>query len=509
MNRILLLLLLITSTALAQSPTEDLQLHRVKLEGTARFDSLYAGIDSVWLPEGFGIQVFHAGMQVPRFMAWSPDGVLHVAEMGAQRIIALPDRDHDGVADTLITVATSVDSAHSIAFHEGALYVAEPSRVLRFRDLDSDGIYESRETFIDSIHATGIYNHYTRTILFDERGGKIYLGVGASCNACREEHPERGAILRFDLDGSNRQIYATGLRNPLGLAIDSAGRLWTTNADRDWLGDDVPPEIVTHVDLGSFHGWPFAYGDHKLVDFTVEAPEYRALLPLTPADQGLIASMQVADLALPAHSTPMGITFPHVDKLPLSWRGAALVAVHGSSPGGRPGGAVGYNLIRVRYDSAQQRWISGIVLSGFLTDTLGYKYWGRPCGITLDTAGDIYLGSDKGIGAIYRITYTPPPVISRDPLPLSDDAVEIHAAPNPARDGVVLIYELREAGDVSLRVYDHLGRIIGTLEQGMRTTGIHRAEWTTILPPGAYRVEMVIRSRRGRAVRRSSGFVVE
>jgi glucose/arabinose dehydrogenase len=502
------ILLLASAIATAQPDTEDLALRRAPLEIPVRLESLYTGIDSVWLPENFRIEVFHAGLQQPRFMAWSPGGVLHVADMEGHRIVALPDRDFDGVADTAITVAAPVDTAHSLAFHNGALYVAEPSRVLRFRDVDGDGLYESREIFIGGIHSTGVYNHFTRTILFDEPRGRIFLGVGASCNACREENPERGTIMRFDIDGSNRMIYATGLRNPIGLAIEPAtGELWTTNADRDWLGDDVPPEIVTHVDSGSFHGWPFAYGDRKYVDFTVEAPEYRALLPITPADQGKVLSMQVADLTLPAHSTPMGITFLDVEKLPSSWRGSALVAVHGSSPNGRPGGAVGYNVVRIRYDSTLGRWVSGVFLSGFLIDTLAYRCWGRPCGITVDTAGDIYLSSDRGIGAIYKISYTPPPV--RVPLPTTSSALRVQAMPNPSRGEVSLIYHLPEAGTVSFRIYDHLGRIIMTTTQGAQSSGSHRTALMGALGPGAYRVEITIENTRGEYSRESSGFVVE
>src|SRR5207244_13321312 len=139
---------------------------------------------------------------------------------------AWPENDQDGIADTALVVTPPVDTAHSLAFYNDTLYVAEPSRVRKFIDTDHDGYYETEQPFITGIGASGVYNHFTRTIVIDTIAKYIYLSVGASCNVCREQDSERAAILRFNLDGTGRSVYASGLRNALGLAVNpSDGRL--------------------------------------------------------------------------------------------------------------------------------------------------------------------------------------------------------------------------------------------------------------------------------------------
>jgi len=508
-----LLVTLVSATALvrAQPPSDTTRLNETWLRVPERFASFYGDQKiPLYLPPGFEVTVFYAGLVRPRFLAWSPEGVLHVADMEGNAIIALPDADRDGVADTAIVVAAPVDSAHSIAFYGGDLYVAEPSRVRRFRDTDHDGIYETPEPFIDGINAVGPYNHFTRTIVFDTIGGHIYLSVGASCNVCREQAPERGAILRFDLDGSGRTVMATGLRNAIGLTIDrETGDLWAANADRDHLGDDAPREMVTRIEEGAFYGWPFAYGEREWVHDFHAAPEYTELLPITHEDSERVASMRVADLLIPAHSTPMGIVFPHDSLLPSEYLESAFVALHGSSSGGRST-PVGYKVIRIFRDDMTGAWQSEDFLKGFLTDSTEYRFWGRPCGIVSDGAGAFYLSSDGGIRAIYRIARTPSVSVPDESSPSA--GLTVRVAPNPTVGGAQTFrYRLPEEGRVTLTIHDAEGRQVALLRAGeMEGMGEHEVSWNREpggSVAGAYFYRVVVTGVSGREYR-ADGMVV-
>lgn len=509
---ILLLLLFVLKPAsemvLAQSPS-GASLEETELVVPERFAPLYGEPKTVRLPPFFHIAVFYAGLIRPRFLAWSPDSVLYVADMEANAIIALPDVDRDGTADTAI-VAASVDSVHSIAFYNGDLYAAQPTRVLRFRDTDHDGIYETSEPFIEGIGSTGPYNHFTRTILFDSAGGHIYLSVGASCNVCRESDSERGAILRFNLDGSGRTIIATGLRNAIGLTLDRAtSDLWATNADRDHLGDDAPEEIVTRVEEGAFYGWPFAYGQREWVHDFHAAPEYTEMLPITPEDSARVASMRIAEIFLPAHSTPMGIVFPHDPTLPSDYGSSAFVARHGSSSGGRTT-PVGYDVIRIYRDGFSGAWQAEEFMKGFLTDSTAYKFWGRPCGIISDGSGHLYLSSDGGIRAIYRISYSPPVSVPWESI--ADNQLNVRVAPNPVVGGIQTFhYRLPEDGRVTLTIHDAEGRRIALLRlDEIESAGEHQISWDRTsedVATGACFYRMVVRGASGKEYR-EGGMVV-
>src|SRR5688572_25941492 len=159
------------------------------------------------------------GLQKPRFMAIGPNNVLYVADIKASAIFAIPDFDGDGLGDSTYIAAPPVDSAHSLFIWNDTMFVAEPDRVRKFIDMNDDGIFESETPFITGIHSSGPYNHYTRTVFVDTVARSIYLSIGASCNACREENLQRATIMQFNLSGTASRVYATGLRNAIGLTI--------------------------------------------------------------------------------------------------------------------------------------------------------------------------------------------------------------------------------------------------------------------------------------------------
>jgi glucose/arabinose dehydrogenase len=417
-----------------------------------QFQSQFDTNPTVTIDDRFDISVYYTGsLKRPRFMAMGPNNVLYVADMNNHGVFALKDTNEDGIADTTVDVIPSVDTVHSLAFYRQYLYAAEPSRIRRFEDKDGDGFYETETPFISGIGAAGPYNHFTRTIYIDSAEGYIYLGVGASCNACRESDSERASVLRFNLDGSGRMVFASGLRNALGVTKGPFGDIWVTNADRDNLGDYVPPEIITHIHQGGFYGWPFAYGDKQYIDFS-KAPEFQSLLPLTAADSARIDAMDVADIFLPAHSTPMEI-LNYQSGASIFNRPTFLVAIHGSSPGGKPI-ATGYKVISAQYDFTSKKWNTSDFITGFLTDTINYTYWGRPCGLAEDSINNIvYLSCDAGTPAIFKITPSKKNSVSVPKLERT-----IYAYPNPTHGSVSLNIPISVAATIDL--FDVLGRSV-------------------------------------------------
>jgi glucose/arabinose dehydrogenase len=367
----------------------------------------------LWLPRGFTAEVFATGFPWPqgawlRMMATDSAGVVHVTDMDAGRVFALPDRDKNGVADTVLTARAGVGKSNSIAFYKGFLYIAETDSVHKFSDEDFDGYYETEHECVSDLHTGGPFDHWTRTVIIDPAREKLLVSVGTSCNACRQADEYRSVILEYNLDGTGRRIYATGLRNALGLAIEpKTGTLWTTNADRNKMGDDLPEEIITRVRDGGFYGWPYAYGNKEWVDFSIDS-EYASILPLTKADTERVANMEVADLFIPAHATPAGIHFYQGSMFPEQYR-SGYVCVRGSAESSKP---VGYKVMRFWQDAGMQ-WRLEDFCAGFLTDSNEYNFWGRPHGMTEGRDGALYFTAEGNPRMVLRIAFDPTKNVER------------------------------------------------------------------------------------------------
>lgn len=386
------------------TPRVSHDLVRVPVEIPEAFDHLPDDL-TVNLPPGFRARVYAAFPSVrrPRFMAFDGNGVLHVANMDDDQIVALPDRDGDGVADEAIVAAEGFSRPHSIAFHEGALYVGDRPQILRFRDLDGDLVYEEREVLVDNIPSSG--SHSTRTLVIDAAKQKIYLGVGWPCDLCRVDDPERGAVLEFNLDGSGRRVVAGGVRNLVGMTIDPrTGNLWATNNGHDLEGVDAPPEWIAIIREGGFYGMPFAYGYGVWADFTV--PAYRdAILPLTRDDSLKVESMGRPAAMLPAHTAPMGIHFYDQERFPPRYRHAAFVSLHAGHAKLAP--IEGYSVIALFAEPDGSRSRYEDFLTGFQRGTEIEDVWGYPMGLTTDDRGRLYVSSDLGNRLILQIDHGP------------------------------------------------------------------------------------------------------
>jgi glucose/arabinose dehydrogenase len=339
--------------------------------------------EAINLPPGFGISVYAQQLRDPRMMALGADGSLYAAERGAGRIVRLPDRDSDGVADAVEVVAGGLNAPSSAAFYEdGSLYVGETTRVLRLSAPDERGVFQEQQVVVDGLPSGG---HSTRTVLFSPDWSTLFVSVGSSCNVCIEGDERRAAIVRYNPDGSGEQIYARGLRNAVGIIFrPGTAELWATNNGRDWLGDDLPPETIYRVREGDDAGWPYCHSG-RIVD-----PDYGA--------QGACDGVLVPAVEMQAHSAPLGLTFYTGRQFPEAYRGDLFVAFHGSWNRTVP---TGYKVVRIPMrDGAPGR------VEDFATGWLraNGSNWGRPVDVLTAPDGSL-LVSDDGGGAIYRIFY--------------------------------------------------------------------------------------------------------
>ena len=382
------------------------------------------------LPPGFKVKLFSDQVDKARFMAWDDHGVLHVANMkprhtwapvpGRQStVLALPDKDGDGRADTVYKAADDLNWPHSIAFYKGALFVADDDAIYRLKDRDADGFYEERTVFAEVPGFMGRpVEHVTHTLVFDESNDKLYFHIGSGCDVCREDDPERSTVMQINTDGTGRRIYASGLRNAIGLDLHPVtGELWVANTGHDREGPNLPPEWITPLRDGGFYGWPLAYGDKVWTDFSSYG---RSILPLTAADSLLVANMDTPAILIPAHVAPMALHFYTHDLFPPQYKHAAFVACRAGALGNDPGYKImalfaepdGSNarvadfLTGFRLDSDEDNGDAGLGgLFGFFS--FNANVWGKPVGLTTDEAGRLYLTSDENTQAIFRIEASP------------------------------------------------------------------------------------------------------
>ena len=393
------------------------------------------------LPPGFKVKLFSDQVDKARFMAWDDHGVLHVANMkprhtwapvpGRQStVLALPDKDGDGRADTVYKAADDFNWPHGIAFYKGALFVADDDAIYRLEDRDADGFYEERAVFAEVPGFMGRpVEHVTHTLVFDESNDKLYFHIGSGCDVCREDDPERSTVMQMNTDGTGRRIYAAGLRNAIGLDLHPVtGELWAANTGHDREGPNLPPEWITPLRDGGFYGWPLAYGDKVWTDFSSYG---RSILPLTAADSLLVANMDTPAVLIPAHLAPMALHFYTHDQFPPQYKHAAFVACRAGALGNDPGYKVmvlfaepdGSNarvadfLTGFRLDSDEDNGDAGLSgLFGFFSFASA-NVWGKPVGLTTDEAGHLYLTSDENTQAIFRIEASPHQDTREDPKP--------------------------------------------------------------------------------------------
>jgi glucose/arabinose dehydrogenase len=340
------------------------------------------------VPTGFEVSIYAKDFKNPRFLAVAPDGDIFVAETGAGKIEILHDPQHGGGTPQREIFAEHLNRPFGIAFHDDYVYVGNTNAVVRFKyDPKTSKRTGEAEHILDLPGGGG---HFTRTVAFSADGNKLYVSVGSSGNIDMEKDPRRAAVLVCDADGKNSRIFASGLRNAVGLAVDpETGVVWVSVNERDELGDDVPPDYLTSIKDGGFYGWPYSYiGDN--VD-----PRVR------PQRPDLVAKAIIPDVLLGPHVAPLQFAFYTGKQFPPLYRGGVFVAEHGSW---NRAARNGYQVAFVGFRDGKPAEDPVPFLTGFVTDPKGKNVNGRPVGVVMAPDGSL-LVSDDGAEVIYRVSY--------------------------------------------------------------------------------------------------------
>ena len=360
--------------------------------------------DGAWpkAPAGFQVQQYATDLHNPRKIVTAPNGDIFVAESGPGRIRVLRGVTADGHAVQNAVFASGLHQPFGIAFYPHGpnpqwVYIGDTDAVLRFPYRNGDT--EARgaaETVVPDIPGGGRLRgggHWTRDVVFSNDDRKLFVSVGSHSNVDQgpPENPlevHRADVLQYNPDGTGFRIYASGIRNPVGLAVDpQTGVIWTSVNERDGLGDDVPPDYITHVTDGGFYGWPWYYlGDHPDPRHKGERPE-------------LAGHVIVPDVLLQAHSASLALTFYEARAFPAPYRGAIFAAEHGSWNRDR---RTGYKVITVPLRDGKASGEYDDFLTGFVTSDGGV--WGRPVGVTVGSDGSLYV-SDDGSNCLWRVHY--------------------------------------------------------------------------------------------------------
>ncbi len=347
-------------------------------------------------PEGFSISVFARDLGPARAMAWDPAGNLLVSVTQEGKVLALPDYNKDGAADRAATVAENLNRPHGLLFSNDKLYIAESDQVATY-DYNQQILRASnKEKIIDLPNGGG---HFTRTLL-KTPNNRLLISVGSTCNVCVESDWRRAAVLISNMDGSNLEVFASGLRNSVFMAVHPKTEdIWVTEMGRDFLGDNLPPDEINILKDDRNYGWPVCYGKN-IHDTNFDKNTYIRNPCMEPFE---IPSF----IDLPAHSAPLGLAFIPADSAwPQNMWDDLLVAYHGSWNREEP---TGYKIVRFKLDEHGN--YEGVdstsspqaedFISGWLQ---GDRVLGRSVDILVQPGGVMYI-SDDHAGVIYRVVY--------------------------------------------------------------------------------------------------------
>ena len=345
-------------------------------------------------PNRFKVELYATGLHNPRLMRTAPNGDVFLAETSAGNIKVFRGITPDGKPEKVQVFASGLNTPFGIAFYPLGpdpqwVYVANMDSVVRFPYRNGDMTSSGPPQHLADLASGG--HHRSRDIQFSPDGKKMFVSVGSQENV--DDSPAekyRAAILEYNPDGSGMSIYASGIRNAVGIAIDpKTGELWCSVNERDGLGNDLVPDYITHVQQGGFYGWPWWYmGGNQDPRFPGQHPEMREKV-ITP------------DVILQPHNASLQMTFYAGEQFPAEYRGDIFASEHGSwnrSP------RAGYEVIRVPlHQTGRATGEYEDFLTGFVVDD--ENVWGRPVGVTVTPDGSL-LVSDDASGSIWRVIYT-------------------------------------------------------------------------------------------------------
>ena len=345
-------------------------------------------------PAGFEVSLFAENLDHPRTIYVLPNGDVLVMESlrqdGESRVILFRDGDKNGTVDRREVFLRGLNMAFGMALVGARFYVGNSDGVVVFPYSAGDTRIRRRAEKVLDLPTGG---HYTRNIVADAKGEKLYIAVGSATNVDEqridEKDSRRAAILQVNPDGSSMNVFASGLRNPVGMDWEPQTKtLWTVVNERDMLGDELVPDYLTSVRQGAFYGWPYSYfGQH-------EDPRKKGQRP------DLVAKAIKPDYALGAHVAPLGLAFYQGATFPKRYHRGAFIGMHGSW---NRSTLVGYKVAFVPFQNGKPSGAIEDFLTGFIANPKSSDVYGRPVGVAVWTDGSL-LVADDGAGKIWRVS---------------------------------------------------------------------------------------------------------
>ena len=352
---------------------------------------------------GFEVSLFAENFDNPRQAYVLPNGDILVVEAtrewpgradrpdkSANRITLFRDTNGDGKPDIRETFLTGLNMPHGMTVLGNWFYVGNTNGVVRYPYRTGQTKIEGKgETILD----LPVDGHYTRNLLADPSGKKLYVAVGSASNVDEEnvweKDQRRAGILEINPDGSGMRIFANGLRNPVGMDWEPQTKtLWTVVNERDLLGDELVPDYLTSVKEGAFYGWPFSYFGQN------EDPRKKGQRP------DLVAKAIKPDYALGSHTAALGLAFYQGKSFPERYRGGAFIGMHGSWNRSK---MVGFKVAFVPFANGKPAGPIEDILTGFIADESKFEAYGRPVGVTFAPDGSLLVADDSG-GKVWRVT---------------------------------------------------------------------------------------------------------
>jgi glucose/arabinose dehydrogenase len=347
-------------------------------------------------PDGFTVTRFADSLKHPRWTYVAPNGAIFVAEAdtknSANRITMLQDTDKNGEVDKKYVFAEGLNQNFGMLILEDSFYVANTDGLYRYPYQEGMTRLEGEGDKILALSASGYNNHWTRNIITNKEKNKIYISVGSSSNVGEqgmEKEERRACILEVNPDGSGEVIYASGLRNPVGMDWNPvSGDLWTAVNERDGLGDHLVPDYLTSVQKGGWYGWPYSYFGQ------VEDPRWKEEPHMEMVEKAIIPDVPVG-----SHTASLGLVFNTSDTFPARYKNGAFVGQHGSWNRSE---FAGYKVVFVPFSNGMPEPPEDF-LTGFIASEENSEVYGRPVGVAFTPDGSLLVNDDVS-GIIWKIT---------------------------------------------------------------------------------------------------------
>jgi len=345
-------------------------------------------------PAGFEVSLFAEDLDNPRMIYVLPNSDVlvmeSVPEQSQSRIVLLRDSAKRGRPDLRQSFLRRLNMAFGMTLIGNRFYVGNTDGIVVLPYSTGETRLQRRPEKILDLPGGG---HYTRNLLADSAGKKIYVSVGSATNVDEqrvdEKDSRRAAILQVNPDGSGMRVFASGMRNPVGMDWEvKTNRLWTVVNERDMLGDELVPDYLTSVRDGAFYGWPFSYFGQN------EDPRKKGQRP------DLVAKAIKPDYALGSHVAPLGLTFYNAKSFPEHYHGGAFIGMHGSW---NRSNLVGYKVAFVPFENGRPNGSIEDFLTGFIVNQKSREVYGRPVGVAVWTDGSL-LVADDAAGKIWRVS---------------------------------------------------------------------------------------------------------